>query len=229
VTDRGLPIGDPVPDWTPRPRPERTPMVGRYCRLEPLDVERHLDQLFVANRKDESNRMWFYLPYGPFDRLEDYRDWVQENSVGDDPIFHAVVVPDGGAVGVASYLRISPEAGSIEVGGIAYSPRLQRTQAATETMYLMMRHAFDDLGYRRYEWKCNALNAPSRAAALRLGFTFEGIFRQAQVLKGRNRDTAWYSILDREWPPIKTTFERWLDPANFDASGRQREKLSASR
>jgi RimJ/RimL family protein N-acetyltransferase len=204
-------------------------MVGRYCRLEPLDVERHLDQLFVANRKDESNRMWFYLPYGPFDRLEDYREWVQENSVGDDPIFHAVVVPDGGAVGVASYLRINPEAGSIEVGGIAYSPRLQRTQAATETMYLMMRHAFDDLGYRRYEWKCNALNAPSRTAALRLSFTFEGIFRQAQVLKGRNRDTAWYSILDKEWPPIKTTFERWLDPANFDASGRQREKLSASR
>lgn len=229
MTDGRLPIGDPVPDWTPRPRPERTPMMGRYCRLEPLDVGRHLDQLFEANRQDESNRMWFYLPYGPFDRLEDYRGWVQQNSVGDDPIFYAVAVPQGGAVGVASYLRIKPVAGSIEVGGIAYSPQLQRTPAATETMYLMMRHAFDDLGYRRYEWKCNALNAPSRAAALRLGFTFEGIFRQAQVVKGRNRDTAWYSILDNEWPPIKTAFERWLDSANFDGSGRQREKLSALR
>ena len=204
-------------------------MVGRYCRLEPLDVGRHLEQLFAANRKDESDRMWFYLPYGPFDRLADYRDWVKKNSEGDDPIFYAVVVPEGGAVGVASYLRIKPEAGSIEVGGIAYSPQLQRTPAATETMYLMMRHAFDDLGYRRYEWKCNALNAPSRAAALRLGFTFEGIFRQAQVLKGRNRDTAWYSILDGEWPPIKVAFEHWLDSANFDSSGRQREKLSALR
>ena len=204
-------------------------MVGRHCRLEPLDVGRHLAQLFTANRKDESDRMWFYLPYGPFDRLEDYRSWVEKNSVGDDPIFYAVVVPESGAVGVASYLRIKPEAGSIEVGGIAYSPQLQRTPAATETMYLMMRQAFDDFGYRRYEWKCNALNAPSRAAALRLGFTFEGIFRQAQVLKGRNRDTAWYSILDIEWPPIKTAFERWLDPVNFDTSGRQREKLSALR
>jgi RimJ/RimL family protein N-acetyltransferase len=227
VNHLGQPLGDPVPHWTPRRRPSRDPMSGRFCTLEGIDVERHSVQLHAANVRDAKGAMWTYLAYGPFATLEDYRAWVRRNSEGDDPIFYAVIPRDSGqACGVASYLRIKPEAGSIEVGGIAYSPLLQRTGAATEAMYLMMRLAFDELGYRRYEWKCNALNAPSRAAAERLGFTFEGIFRQAQVVKGGNRDTAWYSILDTEWPALKAAFERWLDPANFDAQGRQRQKLA---
>ena len=144
-----------------------------------------------------------------------------------DFVTYAIIAADTDrAVGIASYLNINPSAGSIEVGGITYSPALQRKPAGTEAMFLMMRHALDDLGYRRYEWKCNALNAPSRAAAQRYGFQFEGIFRQAEVVKGRNRDTAWYSIVDSEWPGIRAAFERWLDPANFDPDGRQRERLS---
>jgi L-amino acid N-acyltransferase YncA len=145
-----------------------------------------------------------------------------------DPLIHAIIdTGSGKAVGVASYLRINPSAGTIEVGGLAYSPLLQRRPAATEAMYLMMRRAFDELGYRRYEWKCNALNAPSRAGATRLGFQFEGIFRQADVVKGRNRDTAWFAIIDREWPALRAAFERWLDPGNFDETGRQRVSLSS--
>ena len=175
----GQPIGDPVPDWTPPPFPPREVMTDRYCRLEPLDPARHGAQLFDANARDAEHRNWTYLPYGPFATVDDYVQWVAPASCTDDPQFHAVVV-SGAAVGVASYLRITPAAGSIEVKHINFSPRVQRTPAATEAMYLMMRRAFD-LGYRRYEWKCDALNAPSRAAALRLGLSFEGVFRQAVV------------------------------------------------
>ena len=220
----GQPIGDPQPDWTPPPFPPREVMTGRYCRLEPLDPARHGAQLFDANARDAEHRNWTYLPYGPFATVDDYVQWVAPASCTDDPQFHAVVV-SGAAVGVASYLRITPAAGSIEVGHINFSPRVQRTPAATEAMYFMMRRAFD-LGYRRYEWKCDALNAPSRAAALRLGLSFEGVFRQAVVYKGRNRDTAWYATIDREWPALRTAFEQWLDPANFDGEGRQRVSLS---
>jgi RimJ/RimL family protein N-acetyltransferase len=219
------PIGFPVPDWQARPRPPRTAMVGRFCRLEPLDPDRHAGSLFEANRQDKEGRNWTYLPYGPFERFDDYRAWVELVCRGDDPFFHAIIV-DGRPVGVASYMRIEPAVGVIEVGHINYSPRLQRTPAATEAMYLMMRRVFDELGYRRYEWKCDALNAPSRAAAQRLGFQFEGIFRQATVYKQRNRDSAWFSILDREWPALKSAFERWLAPENFDTAGRQRQLLS---
>ena len=174
--------------------------------------------------------MWTYLPYGPFDSLDTYRAWTEEMSRRSDPLFFAIIDrnsghPSGRVVGLASYLRIDPAAGSIEVGHLHYSPLLQRTPAATEAMFLMMERAFN-LGYRRYEWKCDALNAPSRAAAQRLGFTFEGIFRQAVVVKGRNRDTAWFSIIDAEWPALANAFRRWLDPANFDPQGKQRERLS---
>jgi RimJ/RimL family protein N-acetyltransferase len=222
----GQAIGWPVDAWTPPPRPPLEPMTGRTCRVEPLNVDAHASDLHAANRRDEEGRNWTYLPYGPFDTLNAYAAWMTGVVAGADPQFHAVVdLGSGKAVGLASYLRIDPSAGSIEVGHINYSPLLQRTIAATEAMYLMMKRAFD-LGYRRYEWKCNALNAPSRAAALRLGFSYEGVFRQARVDKGRNRDTAWYAMVDKEWPLLDGAFRRWLDPSNFDQRGRQRLALS---
>jgi len=224
----GQPIGFPLPQWTARSRPPRSAMDGRFCRVEPVDPERHAADLHAANSLDREGRNWTYLPYGPFARLEDYRPWLDRASSGDDPLVHAVIeLRAGRAVGVASYMRIDPAAGVIEVGGINYAPPLQRTPAATEAMYLMMRRVFDELGYRRYEWKCDSLNAPSRAAAQRLGFQYEGMFRQATVYKARNRDTCWFSILDREWPALKRAFERWLAPDNFDPAGRQRQSLSS--
>ena len=225
----GQPVGMPVPDWTPRPRPPRTPMVGRFCRVEPLDIAHHAADLFQANGDDASGANWTYLGIDAPQGFEAYRDYMGRMAAGDDPFFHAIVDAGGKAVGVASYLRIDPPNGVIEVGHINYSPRLQRKPAATEAMYLMMRRVFDELGYRRYEWKCDDLNAPSRAAAARYGFVFEGIFRQAVVYKGRNRDTAWFSITDKEWPAVKAGFERWLDPSNFDAEGRQKAGLAELR
>ena len=171
--------------------------------------------------------MWTYLSYGPFDTLNSYRGWAEEMSRRSDPLFYAIIErATERALGVASYLRINPPAGTIEVGHIGYSPPLQRTPAATEAMFLMMERAFT-LGYRRYEWKCDSLNGPSRAAAQRLGFSFEGVFRQATVVKGRNRDTAWFSVIDGEWPALRDAFQRWLHPANFDEQGKQRMRLSA--
>jgi len=203
-------------------------MMGRFCRLELLDPDRHVRDLFAANGGDREGQMWTYLPWGPYAAFEDYRAALNAGLKREGFITYAVVdALSGTAAGVASYLNINSAAGSIEVGAIAYSPALQRTPAATEAMYLMMRRMFDELGYRRYEWKCNALNAPSRAAAERYGFRYEGLFRQADVVKGRNRDTAWFSIIDSEWPGIKAAFERWLDPGNFDADGRQRVGLSS--
>jgi RimJ/RimL family protein N-acetyltransferase len=220
------PIGLPLPGWAPPPRPPREPIAGRYCRIEPLDPARHAADLHAANSADPQGRMWTYLAYGPFVSRGDYTAWAERVAAGDDPLFYAVIdAASGRAVGVASYLRIDPAAGSIEVGHIALAPALQRTPAATEAMYLLMRRAFE-LGYRRYEWKCDALNAPSRAAAQRLGLSFEGVFRQATVYKGRNRDTAWYAAVDGEWPALRAAFERWLDPANFDEGGRQILRLS---
>jgi RimJ/RimL family protein N-acetyltransferase len=203
-------------------------MTGRFCRVEPLDAGRHAAELYAANSEDREGRMWTYLPWGPYAGFDDYLAAIEAGLRREDFITHAVIdEASGKAAGVASYLNINPAAGSIEVGGIAYSPALQRKPAGTEAMYLMMRRVFDELGYRRYEWKCNALNAPSRAAAERYGFRFEGVFRQADIVKGRNRDTAWFSIIDSEWPAIKAAFERWLDPANFADDGRQRVSLSA--
>src|SRR5437762_13004294 len=228
--DLGQPIGFPLPGWTPRPRPPRSPIEGRFCIVEPVDPARHAADLHAANSLDREGRNWTYLPYGPFDRLEDYRLWLDRTSAGDDPLFHAIIERRSGrAVGVASYMRIDPPARVIEVGGINYAPPLQRTPAATEAMYLMMRRVFDELGYRRYEWKCDSLNLPSRAAATRLGFTYEGLFRQAMITRGHNRDTAWFSIVDREWADLRAAFEAWLDPGNFDADGRQRRSLASFR
>jgi RimJ/RimL family protein N-acetyltransferase len=226
VNALGQAVGFAVAGWTPPAHPPREPMAGRTCRTEPLDVDRHAADLHTANLLDMDGGNWTYLPYGPFATLDAYRVWLASVASAPDPQFHAVIdLATGQAVGVASYLRIDPAAGAIEVGHINYSPRLQRTVASTEAMYLMMKRAFE-LGYRRYEWKCNALNAPSRAAAQRLGFSYEGVFRQARVDKGRNRDTAWYAAVDREWPALDAAFRRWLDPSNFDQRGQQRTSLS---
>jgi RimJ/RimL family protein N-acetyltransferase len=226
----GQPIGSPLPHWTARPRPPRTAMEGSFCRVEPIDPARYAADLHAAYLLDDDGRNWTYLPYGPFAHFEEYRDWLERAARSDDPLVHCIIESRSNrAVGVASFMRIDPAAGVIEVGGINYGPPLQRTPAATEAMYLMMRRVFDELGYRRYEWKCDSLNAPSRAAALRLGFHYEGMFRQATVYKARNRDTCWFSILDSEWPALKSAFEHWLDPQNFDAAGRQRQSLSRFR
>jgi RimJ/RimL family protein N-acetyltransferase len=222
----GQPIGAPLENWQAPPWPKRQAMVGRYCRVEGLDPERDAEDLHTAMSADSTGRLWTYFSYGPFATCADYRQWMEDNCRGEDPLFYVIRnATDGAASGVASYLRIAPASGSIEVGNILYSPALQQSTVATEAMYLMMRAAFE-LGYRRYEWKCDSLNAPSRAAALRLGFSFEGIFRQATVYKGRNRDTAWYAILDNQWPNLQEVFLTWLDPSNFDQDGRQRQRLS---
>jgi RimJ/RimL family protein N-acetyltransferase len=228
VNSLGQPIGYQVPHWKPVNPPPRTPIAGRYCRIEPVDIDRHAADLFEAISDDADGRSWTYMAYGPFGTLPEYRAWMKATCLGDDPLFHAII--DSGtdkAVGVASYLRIDPKFGVIETGHIHYSPRLQRTRAATEAMHLMMRRVFEELGYRRYEWKCDALNEPSRRAAARFGFSYEGIFRQATLYKGRNRDTAWFAVIDHEWPALKAAYETWLEPTNFDAAGRQQQSLAA--
>lgn len=222
----GDPIGPVVEGWTPRPRPPRTAMKGRLVTLEPLSGAAHAADLFAAHALDTEGRNWTYLPNGPYADVSAFRAWADGAEASEDPLYVAVVDnATGKAVGTASYLRIDPPAGVIEVGWITFSPLLQRSPASTEAMALMMARVFDDLGYRRYEWKCNALNAPSCRAAERLGFTYEGTFRQATIAKGRNRDTAWYSILDTEWPRAKAAFAAWLAPENFDAQGRQKHRL----
>lgn len=222
----GQPIGPSVGDWAPPPAPARKPFEGRYCRLEPLDPSTHVAPLYQAYAEDRDGRGWTYLAHGPYEDLAGYRAWVEAAARGSDPLYFAVAPRETGrAAGVASYLRIQPSAGSIEVGSIHFSPELQRTPASTEAMFLMMERTFD-MGYRRYEWKCDALNAASRAAAQRLGFSYEGVFRQATVYKGRNRDTAWYAVIDREWPALREAFRRWLAPENFAPDGTQRLRLS---
>ena len=197
--------------------------MASYSRVEPLDLDTHLPDLFEAFSRDESD--WTYLGYGPFKDFSSFRDWAQMACLGEDPLFYTLLDNETDKPsGMASYLRITPVSGTLEVGHIHLGPDLKRSRAATEAMFLMMGYAFS-LGYRRYEWKCNALNAPSRDAALRLGFTFEGTWRQANVSKGRNRDTCWYSIIDNDWPRLQEGFRRWLDPGNFDSSGRQRRRL----
>ncbi len=216
-------IGAPVPEWTAPPRPARGALAGRFARLEPLSAAHHAADLFRANAV--SDAIWDFLPYGPFASAAAYHRWAREVETTDDPLFYAIRNLESGCCeGVASYLRIAPQAGSIEVGHINFSPALQRTRAATEAMFLMLRWAFE-AGYRRYEWKCDARNLPSRRAAERLGLSFEGVFRQATVVKGRNRDTAWFAAIDAEWPALEKAFTAWLDPANFDAGGQQRTRL----
>ena len=219
----GQPIGPELPNWTPPGRPARLCLHGSYCRVEPLDLDSHLPHLFEAFSTTDSD--WTYLAYGPFEDLSSFRDWAQRTCSGEDPLFYSLIDNGTGKPsGMASYLRIAPASGTIEVGHIHLGPDLKRSRAATEAMFLMMDYAFS-LGYRRYEWKCNALNAPSRDAALRLGFTFEGTWRQANISRGRNRDTCWYSIIDADWPRLRARFQRWLDPGNFDSDGLQRRRL----
>jgi len=220
-------VGFAVLDWHARPRPSSTPIEGRYCRIEKLSAARHAAELFAASAGAPEN--WTWLPHEPPADFAAYRRWAEAVAETDDPLFHAVIDrASGRAAGVAALLRIDSANGVIEVGHIHFAPVLQRTRAATEAIFLLMRRVFDELGYRRFEWKCDSLNAPSRRAALRFGFTFEGIFRQAVVYKGRNRDTAWFSIIDKEWPHLAQGYARWLDPANFDAAGRQRIGLAAA-
>jgi RimJ/RimL family protein N-acetyltransferase len=214
-------------DPTPAPRPERITLQGRYARIVPLDPASHADALFAGTCGPEHDALWTYLFDGPYsDRGAFDRD-LRAKAESADPFHYAIVdtVSDR-AVGTSALMRIEPAHRVIEVGHVIYSPALQRTRGATEAMYLLARYVFETLGYRRYEWKCHALNAASRRAARRLGFTFEGIFRQHMIMKGRNRDTAWFSMLDSEWPDRKARFEAWLDPANFDADGRQKAPLS---
>lgn len=215
---------NPVPNWTPPPVPDEVQVFnGRYCSLEPLFAERHAALLYQAFAGHD--HVWDYLPYGPFSSSAQYHRWVRETQADPNVQFFAVKNADSGAFeGVASYLRIAPNAGSIEIGHINFSPALQRTRAATEAIYLMMAWAFE-VGYRRLEWKCDALNAGSRRAAQRFGLSYEGIFRQATVVKGRNRDTAWFAAIDAEWPALKEAFGAWLALSNFDAAGRQVERL----
>jgi RimJ/RimL family protein N-acetyltransferase len=217
-------LGVEVKSWQPPRRPDRAPMEGRFVRLEPLDADSHAFDLHAAFNGHDA--LWDYMPYGPFASGSAYHRWAREREGGEDPGF--VVLRDkatGRAGGIASYLRIAPEAGSIEVGHICLSPGMQRSAAWTEAMFLMMQWAFA-AGYRRYEWKCNALNLASRRAAERLGFSYEGVFRNHMVIKGRNRDTAWFSVTDGEWPALAEAYSVWLAPSNFDAKGRQRERLS---
>lgn len=224
TADRSRPLGPPVPNWTPPPAPSGAVLEGRYARLEPLSADAHAAVLFGAY--EGHDWLWDYMAYGPFHSAAQYHRWVREAEAGTDPLFYAIRdLETGDWGGVASFLRIAPQAGSIEVGNINFGPGLQRSRAATEAMALMMGWAFD-AGYRRYEWKCDALNAPSRRAAQRLGFSFEGVFRQHMVIKGRNRDTAWFAVTDQDWPALREAFGVWLAPANFDADGRQTERLS---
>ncbi len=214
----GNPIGFPV-DSDATPALPGGVLEGTYCRLEPLSASAHTADLHSAFEGHDD--LWTYMPQGPFRAEAEYRAWVESKEGAQDPYFYSIIDKSSGkALGVASYLRIDPAARNIEVGWITYSPELKRSRIATDAMFVMMRNAFD-LGYRRYEWKCNALNSASRNAALRLGMTYEGTFRQATVVKGRNRDTAWFSILDSEWPEMKAKFERWLDAGNFDSQGQQ--------
>lgn len=221
-TDR--PLGHPVPNWSPPPAPAAMTLSGRYAVVEALNPETHAAQLFKAY--DGHDALWDYMPYGPFHSAAQYHRWVRETVAQPEHLFFALKDRETKAYfGVASYLRINPAAGSIEVGNICVAPNGSRSRAMTEAMFLMMQWAFE-AGYRRYEWKCNALNTASRRAAQRLGLSYEGVFRQALVVKGRNRDTAWFAAIDREWPALQSAFDSWLSPQNFDADGRQIERLS---
>lgn len=223
--ERGAPLA-----WSPVPRPQRVTLAGARVSLEPLDPRAHAAALYDASRGAGAEHLWDFLSVGPFESAGEFAAWAESVASVDDPLFYTIV-PRAGSLpaGVCSYLRITPEHGVIEIGNIWFSPRLQRTAAASEAIFLLARYAFDTLGYRRLEWKCDALNAPSRRAALRFGFSFEGVFAQHMVVKGRNRDTAWFALLDGQWPQARGAFERWLAEENFDADGVQRATLAELR
>jgi len=214
--------------WSARPRPERRTLPGRFVRLEPLDPARHSDDLFAASSAPGAEERFRWLVERPPESRGEFQGWLDRVAPSEDPLYYAVVDQGTGrAVGRLTFMRIDTAHGVIETGNILFGPRLARTRGATEAIYLQARHAFDDLGYRRFEWKCNDLNEPSKRAALRFGFAYEGLFRQHMVIKGRNRDTAWFSMLDLEWPARRRAFERWLSPENFGADGRQALSLAA--
>lgn len=224
------PIGAPVADWSPRPLPSAVTLEGRLCRLEPLSAQRHAGDLYSAYSAAPDGRDWTYMSVGPFADAQAYRRYAEAAERSADPRHYAVIDrKTGKAVGTLALMRIDRNHGVIEVGHVTFSPLLKRTAISTEAQFLLMTYVFDGLGYRRYEWKCDSLNAPSRTAAERLGFQFEGVFRQAIVYKERSRDTAWYSIVDKEWAPLKHAFEAWLSAENFDEQGRQRKSLGELR
>lgn len=231
VTNRyNQPVGAVLPDWTPRPVPSPVTLEGQHCRLEPIDPDKHGPQLFAAYALAEDGRDWTYMMSEPFSDLDSYLQYTRTMCASRDPLHFAVIDKTTEcAVGTLALMRIEPQHGVMEVGHVAFSPLLKQTVMSTEAHYLLMKLAFERLGYRRYEWKCDSLNAPSRSAALRLGFQFEGIFRQAIVYKGRTRDTAWFSIIDGEWPRVKQALEQWLQDDNFDGEGRQLRSLQALR
>jgi len=207
--------------------PARTALTGRLVTLAPLDPPRHAAALFdAAHGAPADPLLWRYLGYGPFADVAALEAWLWRQATALDPVFYTVVPAGAAPAGLASYLRLAPDVGVVEIGHLVFTPRLQRTPAATEAIYLMLAYAFDRLGYRRVEWKCDALNERSRRAAERLGFSFEGVFRQSKVVKGRNRDTAWFALIDPDWPARRAALRAWLDPENFDATGRQRRPLA---
>ena len=223
-------IGDEVIGWQEKQLPSCELLSGRFCRLERLSPKRHAQDLFATLCDRQLDDNWTYLPYGPFSAYDPFYQWLNTSALLSDPLFFSVIdETTNQAVGLVSYLRVDPKVGVAEVGHIHFSSIIQRTAIASESMYLMMQYVFDELGYRRYEWKCDSLNAPSKKAALRLGFEYEGVFKQATIYKNRNRDTAWYAIIDKHWPVIKQAFQLWLDADNFDDEGRQKSQLTINR
>ena len=225
TNDHGQQVGDVVPGWTPRQRPTPTVLRGRYVTLEPLGTE-HAEALYGALCNAGDEELWTYRPTDPPADVPTMAALIEQTLAAADMVTFALVPTGEEAQGIASYMRIDPATGQVEIAGVLYARTLQRTRAATEAIHLSMRHAFDDLGYRRFEWKCDSLNEPSRRAAARLGFIYEGRFRHHMITKGRNRDTDWFSVTDTEWPAVKAAHERWLDPANFDDAGLQLTALS---
>lgn len=226
INEFGQLTGPEVSDWQEAKRPKRAAITGCHCLIEPLNTDRHAQDLFDAFAEDKPGQMWTYLSQGPFKSFAEFHSWIDSASQSNDPICYALIdTASGKAVGIAGYARIDTTNGVIEVGGLTYSPLMQKTALATEAMFLMMQNAFDNLGYRRYEWKCDSLNQASCRAAERLGFRYEGLFRQANIYKGRSRDTAWYSIIDSEWPELRKAFLSWLDSDNFDDNGIQKKRL----
>jgi RimJ/RimL family protein N-acetyltransferase len=230
AVDLERPVGEPL-NWSPVARPLRVALRGRHVLVRPLDPVTDAEALYSVSHEPEGDpAVWTYLPHGPYRRVEDFRSALEAQSRAEDPLYFTLARLAGERPeGIASYLRITPEFGVIEIGHIMFGTPLQRTTAATEAIYLLARHVFDGLGYRRFEWKCDALNAPSRRAAERLGFRFEGVFLKHMVVKGRNRDTAWYAITDDEWPLVRAAFEAWLAADNFDADGGQLRTLGELR
>ncbi len=224
------PVGDAVDLGQEREQLSTAPMQGQFCRIEKLLPDKHGRALYLALCQFDDHKNWTYLPYGPFDSFASFEQWLVESAASSDPLFYVIIdIKTDQAIGLASYLRINPENGVVEIGHLHFSTKMQQTAHASEAMYLMMKRVFEEQRYRRYEWKCDDLNGPSKRAALRLGFSFEGVFRQATIYKNRNRDTAWFAILDTQWPQLKQAFESWLEVDNFTEAAQQKATLQSFR